>query len=46
MKKKTKDTKTLTEQYITYDTDSSDFIVNLNKATTKYDNKIEIEMIK
>ena len=46
MKKKTKDTKTFTEQYISSDTDSSDFIINLNRATTKYDNKIEIEMIK
>ena len=45
-KNKTKDTKTLTEQYIYSNTDSSDFIINFNRDTTKYDKQIEIEMIK
>ena len=45
-KNKTKDNKTLTEPYISSDTDSLDFIIKLNRATTTYDKQIEIEMIK
>ena len=43
MKKiKTTDTKTLTEQYISSNTNSSAFFIHLNIATTKYDKQIEI----
>ena len=45
-KNKTKDTKTLTEQYIYSNTDSSDFFIHLNKATTKYDKQITVEVIR
>ena len=45
-KNKTKDNKILTEPYISSDTDSLDFIIKLNRATTTYNKQIETEMIK
>ena len=44
-KNQKKDTKILTEQYISSNTDSLDFIINLNRVTTKCDKQIEIEII-
>ena len=43
---KKKDNKTLTDLYISSDTDSLDFIMKFNRDTMKYDNKIDTEMIK
>jgi len=41
-KNKTKDNKTLTGPYLSSDTDSLDFIMKLNRATTIYGKQIEI----